>query len=72
LDEPSAGLDPPGKLALSQVLGRLDAAMLVASHDLEFAGRLCRRFIALDGGRVVYDGDDISAIRRKWGIEAKY
>ncbi|MBM3790754.1 MAG: ABC transporter ATP-binding protein, partial [Acidobacteria bacterium] len=69
LDEPSAGLDPPGKAALSQVLGGLDAAMLVASHDLEFAGRLCRRFIAIDGGRIVYDGEDVSALRRKWGME---
>jgi cobalt/nickel transport system ATP-binding protein len=69
LDEPSAGLDPPGKTALSQVLGGLDAAMLVASHDLEFAGRLCRRFIAIDGGRIVYNGEDVSAVRRKWGME---
>jgi cobalt/nickel transport system ATP-binding protein len=69
LDEPSAGLDPPGKTALSQVLGGLDAAMLVASHDLEFAGRLCRRFIVIDGGRIVFDGDDVAAVRRKWGME---
>jgi cobalt/nickel transport system ATP-binding protein len=68
LDEPSAGLDPPGKVALSQALARLDAAMLVASHDLEFAERLCRRFIAIDGGRIVYDGEDISAIRQMWGM----
>jgi|WetSurMetagenome_2_1015567.scaffolds.fasta_scaffold105369_2 cobalt/nickel transport system ATP-binding protein len=68
LDEPSAGLDPPGKAALSQVLGRLDAAMLLASHDLEFAERLCRRFIAIDGGRIVYDGGDISAVRQMWGM----
>jgi len=69
LDEPSAGLDPPGKKALSQVLEGLDAAILVASHDLEFVERLCRRFIAIDDGRIVYDGEDLSAVRRKWGME---
>jgi len=69
LDEPSAGLDPPGKLALARLAGRLDAAMLMATHDLDFAGRLCRRFIALDGGRIVYDGGDAAAVRRMWGME---
>jgi len=69
LDEPSAGLDPPGKTSLSHVLGGLDAAMLVASHDLEFVERLCHRFIAIDNGRIVYDGEDLSAVRRKWGME---
>jgi len=69
LDEPSAGLDPPGKLALARLLDRLDAAMLVATHDLEFAGRLCHRFIVLDGGRIVYDGGDAAAVRRTWELE---
>lgn len=69
LDEPSAGLDPPGKLALAGLLDRLDAAMLVATHDLDFAGRLCRRFIALDGGRIVYDGGEAAAVRRTWGMD---
>jgi cobalt/nickel transport system ATP-binding protein len=69
LDEPSAGLDPPGKLALIRLLDRLDAAMLIAAHDLDFARRLCRRFIVLDGGRIVHDGADIEALKRTWGME---
>jgi cobalt/nickel transport system ATP-binding protein len=69
LDEPSASLDPPGRLALVDLLGRLDAAMLVATHDLDFAGRLCRRFILLDGGKIVHDGEDLSAVRRLWETE---
>jgi cobalt/nickel transport system ATP-binding protein len=70
LDEPSAGLDPPGKLSLAALLAALDAAMLIATHDLDFAARLCRRFIALDGGRVSYDGPDTGTIRRAWRMEA--
>lgn len=69
LDEPSAGLDPPGRRALAQILDRLDAAVLVATHDLEFGGRLCRRFIALDRGRVAYDGPDAAAVKQLWGME---
>jgi cobalt/nickel transport system ATP-binding protein len=69
LDEPSAGLDPPGRRALAHILDRLEAAMLVATHDLEFAGLLCRRFIALDGGRIAYDGPDAAAVKRLWRME---
>jgi cobalt/nickel transport system ATP-binding protein len=70
LDEPSAGLDPPGKLALARLLGGLGAAMLIATHDLDFAARLGRRFIALDGGRIIYDGGDQETVKRAWGMEA--
>jgi cobalt/nickel transport system ATP-binding protein len=70
LDEPTAGLDPRGRTALARVLDGLDAAMLVATHDLGFAERLCRRHIVLDGGRIVYDGNDLTAVRQAWGAEA--
>jgi cobalt/nickel transport system ATP-binding protein len=66
LDEPSAGLDPPGKRVLLQILSRLDAAMLVATHDLDFASHLCTRFITLDNGTVVLDSPDLKAVRRLW------
>jgi energy-coupling factor transporter ATP-binding protein EcfA2 len=66
LDEPSAGLDPPGKRVLIQILSRLDAAMLVATHDLDFASHLCTRFITLDNGKVVLDSPDLRAVRHLW------
>jgi len=66
LDEPSAGLDPRGKRALLALLGRLDAAMLIATHDLDFAGSLCTRFIVLDQGQVVSDGSELEPVRQKW------
>ena len=67
LDEPSAGLDPPGKRELSEHLRRLPAAMLVATHDLAFAARLCSRYILLDGGEVAAEGEDLSEVARGWG-----
>ena len=68
LDEPSASLDPPGRRSLARLLDRLDAAMLIATHDLDFACRLCRRFIVLEGGRIAHDGEDVSIVRHLWEI----
>jgi len=66
LDEPSAGLDPPAKQGLIRTLRSLDAAMLVATHDLDWASDLCSRLILLDRGRVVLDGTDVQTVRRMW------
>ncbi len=66
LDEPSAGLDPPGKRALADILCRLDAAVMVATHDLEFAERCCTRFVTLDRAKIVLDEKDTAEIRRRW------
>lgn len=68
LDEPSAGLDPPGTRVLDGVLGRLDAAMVIATHDLDFAARLCTRFLILDKGRIVFDGADATELTRRWEL----
>lgn len=66
LDEPSAALDPPGKRALVTVLKGQTAAMLIATHDLEFAAQLCSRILLLDRGQLVDTGPDVNAVRRRW------
>jgi ABC-type phosphate/phosphonate transport system ATPase subunit len=43
--------------------------MLVATHDLDFASRLCTRFLLLEQGRIVFDEPDCQAIRTRWGME---
>jgi energy-coupling factor transport system ATP-binding protein len=56
LDEPFAGLDPAGRVALVEVLDRIVAAgcaVVVISHDLAAVGLLADRLVELDGGRVV-------------------
>jgi cobalt/nickel transport system ATP-binding protein len=55
LDEPSAGLDPPGRRRLSEYLAGLASTMLVATHDLDFAASFCGRFVLLEEGRFVMD-----------------
>ena len=68
LDEPSAGLDPPGKRALSTLLRRLDAAMMIATHDLDFAASLCTRFLMLAEARIVLDGEEADEVKRRWDL----
>lgn len=68
LDEPTAGLDPPGKRALATLLRGLAAAMVIATHDLEFAGSVCGRFLMLDQGRLVLDGPDPAPVKQRWDL----
>lgn len=56
LDEPMAGLDPPGRRGLLDVLAGLrdrGLTLVVISHDLEGTGSVCDRTVALAGGRLV-------------------
>ena len=56
LDEPSSNLDPAGSRELAEILLSLGLTMLLVTHDLPYALRLCPRSAILDGGRVVADG----------------
>jgi cobalt/nickel transport system ATP-binding protein len=51
LDEPSLGLDPPGRRQLADQLTDLPSGVLVATHDLPFARRTCTRFVVIEAGR---------------------
>ncbi|MDP9419391.1 MAG: ATP-binding cassette domain-containing protein [Actinomycetota bacterium] len=56
LDEPSAGLDPQSRLALWEIIGELFAAghtILVTTHSMEEADRLCHRVAIMDHGRIL-------------------
>ena len=56
MDEPASNLDPVGKWLLIDLLQKLPATRVIATHDLELVEALCRRVIILDGGRIVADG----------------
>ena len=56
LDEPSAGLDPQSRLALWEILGELHDAgetILLTTHYMEEADRLCDRVAIMDRGRIL-------------------
>ncbi len=57
LDEPTTGLDPRSKLEVQTFIEELrdthDATILLTTHDMAEADRLCDRIGILDGGRLV-------------------
>jgi len=56
LDEPTAGLDPQSRLALWDLLGELHGAgqtILLTTHYMEEADRLCERVAIMDHGRIL-------------------
>jgi cobalt/nickel transport system ATP-binding protein len=56
LDEPSANLDPRTRRELIELLEAVERTMLVVTHDLPLAARLCERAVILSAGRIVADG----------------
>jgi ABC-2 type transport system ATP-binding protein len=59
LDEPTAGIDPGGRLVIREVIRSLRDAgvcVLLTTHELEEAERLADRVVIIDHGRVVADG----------------
>jgi len=59
LDEPTEGLDPQSRTALWEELERINQAgttMLLTTHYMEEADRLCRRLSIIDNGKIVIDG----------------
>jgi energy-coupling factor transporter ATP-binding protein EcfA2 len=55
LDEPTAGLDPQGEELLLEILGGLDATLVLVSHDMFFVGRLTRRTLVMHQGKILED-----------------
>jgi energy-coupling factor transport system ATP-binding protein len=56
LDEPTRGMDRRRKDELAALLCELDAAVLVATHDPEFAAAFAERVILLADGAPIADG----------------
>ena len=56
LDEPTAGLDPQSRLALWEMLGKLNGegqTILLTTHYMEEADKLCNRVAIMDRGRIL-------------------
>jgi ABC-2 type transport system ATP-binding protein len=56
MDEPTAGLDPQSRLALWEILGRLHSegqTILLTTHYMEEADKLCDRVAIMDHGRIL-------------------
>jgi ABC-2 type transport system ATP-binding protein len=59
LDEPTTGLDPRSKLDVQTFIEELrathDASIVLTTHDLDEAERLCDSITVINGGRVVVE-----------------
>jgi energy-coupling factor transport system ATP-binding protein len=66
LDEPTRGMDPLRKRALAERLRALDAAVVVATHDADFAASFATRTVLLGDGRPVADAPTAQVLGGGW------
>ncbi len=67
LDEPTTGLDPQVRLTLWDKMDELKtrgATLMMSTHYMDEAERLCDRLLIMDRGRIVADGTPRGLIRR--------
>jgi lipooligosaccharide transport system ATP-binding protein len=72
LDEPTTGLDPQARLAVWRALERLrgrGVTLLLTTHYMEEAARLCDRLLIMDEGRIVAEGRPGALVREHVGRE---
>jgi ABC-2 type transport system ATP-binding protein len=68
LDEPTTGLDPRSKLDVQSFIEDIrrshDASIVLTTHDLDEAERLCDEIVVLNDGRIVAQGSP-EALKRQ-------
>jgi lipooligosaccharide transport system ATP-binding protein len=70
LDEPTTGLDPQARLAVWRALDSLRSrgvTLLLTTHYMEEAARLCDRLLIMDEGEIVTEGTPDDLIREHVG-----
>jgi ABC-2 type transport system ATP-binding protein len=75
LDEPTAGVDPQGRLAIREVISDLRASgvcVLLTTHELEEAERLADRIVIIDEGRAVAEGTPAELMTQGAGKEIRF
>lgn len=71
-DEPTAALDPLSADMLEEVLEKLSGegkALLVSTHDVDFAYRWAERVLVFDQGQVIADGEVLSVFQEEAVLE---
>jgi lipooligosaccharide transport system ATP-binding protein len=72
LDEPTTGLDPQARLAVWTLLDRLRSegvTLLVTTHYMEEAERICDRLVIMEHGRIVAAGSP-AELKERYGEES--
>jgi phosphonate transport system ATP-binding protein len=76
-DEPIASLDPESSRRVMEILSTINRedgiTVVVTLHQVDYAMRYCPRVVALNGGRIVFDGPSASItasmLREIYGAE---
>jgi lipooligosaccharide transport system ATP-binding protein len=69
LDEPTTGLDPQARLAVWALLEEMKqggVTLIVTTHYMEEADRICDRLVIMDDGRIVAAGSP-AELRERYG-----
>jgi lipooligosaccharide transport system ATP-binding protein len=67
LDEPTTGLDPQARLAVWRAMEELKdrgVTLLLTTHYMEEAARLCDRLVIMDLGKIAAEGEPVDLIRQ--------
>ena len=70
LDELTSDLDPRGRKELVTLLAGMGQIRIIASHDLEFIARTCRRVLILNGGSLRSDLPAVEALTGRALLES--
>ena len=72
LDEPTIGLDPQARHLIWEKLRALQAqgnTIVLTTHYLDEAARLCDRLVIMDNGRILVEGTPADLVREHAGRE---
>ena len=72
LDEPTTGLDPQARRMVWErlrALGSRGTSVVITTHYMDEAERLCDRLVVIDHGRVVRQGEPAALVRGDVGAE---
>ena len=76
MDEPTAGLDGFGFRDMVKIVRRLrneGKSLIISTHDLDFAMEVADKFVILDDGRIVFEGEQLDfELAEKCGIRCGY
>jgi ABC-2 type transport system ATP-binding protein len=75
LDEPTAGVDPHGRLAIRDVIHDLresGVCIVLTTHELEEAERLADRIVIIDHGRLVAEGTPAELMQTGGGKQIRF
>jgi len=64
-DEPTVSLDPASRRIFIQIIKKIPATKIIASHDLDMIYELCGTIMVLNGGKLIATGNRDQVLENK-------